>query len=63
MTDMITEYAERTNVARYGESFIVNGISVISGRCAGNNEGNNEWLCAMELLNPICIKSKNLECV
>ena len=56
---MITEYAERTNVARYGESFIVNGISVISGRCAGNNE----WLCAMELLNPICIKCNNLECV
>ena len=59
MTDMITEYAERTNVARYGESSIVNGISVISGRCAGNNE----WPCAMELLNPICIKCNNLECV
>ena len=26
MTDMITEYAERTNVARYGESFLVNGM-------------------------------------
>ena len=23
---MITEYAERTNVARYGESFTVNGM-------------------------------------
>ena len=30
---------------------LFNSISVISGRCAGNNE----WLCAMELLNLICI--------
>ena len=38
---------------------LFNSISVISGRCAGNNE----WLCAMKFQNPICIKCNNLEFV
>ena len=58
MTNVITDYAERTNVARLRQVFhsqwddalrdfnvLFNSFSVISGRCAGNNER----LCAMEL--------------
>ena len=55
---MTTEYTEKTNVARFRRVFhsqwddgwrdfyvLFNSISVISGRCAGNNER----LCATEL--------------